>query len=368
MRDELTAAIDWRLAGSICGRARREWIRVRDMSASDGADRYGRLIAHGVLVLARMLRDVESDPKRKAKMKLVVEEALEQYKSNWSDDAVDISDQWLRRLPQDLPGEQELTYLIDLLFVNPFSPNVLKYNQRDIDAALARFAQVLKIPVLDPSVNDGLIKALAEANDSDKPRVVSAWVVRTLRETQGSAAKAHRHLDKRKLVLFGAGGGIAVAATAGLAAPFIASAVGGAAGLAGAAALLHGMALLGGGSLAAGGLGMAGGFWILTGTGALVGATGVTAAAALISLGAEAAETELIKLQVSFAHIILPRSKKEAAEAIATVLEQRDQVRSSKDEALQRNEDDAPVLKELDRLERSLTDTASWMSSRLQGA
>lgn len=113
---------------------------------------------------------------------------------------------------------------------------------------------------------------------------------------------------------------------------------------------------------------MAGGFWILTGAGALVGAAGGTTAAALISLGAEGARAELIKLQTSFKHVILQRSKKEAADAIAAVLIRRDEVRKSWHEALERNEDDAPVVEELELLEQALTDAATWMSRELEHA
>ncbi len=60
-------------------------------------------------------------------------------------------------------------------------------------------------------------------------------------------------------VLLGVGSIVVTAASAGVAAPAIGTAIGGAMGLSGAAATSAGLAALGGGSLAAGGFGMAGG-------------------------------------------------------------------------------------------------------------
>ena len=78
-------------------------------------------------------------------------------------------------------------------------------------------------------------------------------------------------------------GGIAIAATGGLAAPLVGSAVGGAMGLSGAAATSAGLAALGGGSLAAGGAGMAGGIAAVTTALGAAGATGAGVAAAKLA-------------------------------------------------------------------------------------
>lgn len=72
-------------------------------------------------------------------------------------------------------------------------------------------------------------------------------------------------------LLIGAGGIVGVL-TAGLAAPAIGAAIGGAMGLSGAAAASAGLALLGGGAVAAGGFGMAGGTAVIIGLGGLAGA------------------------------------------------------------------------------------------------
>lgn len=193
-------------------------------------------------------------------------------------------------------------------------------------------------------------------------------LVDSLRDTQRSAAKAHRHVDVRKMVLFGGGGAALVAVTAGAAAPFIGAALGGSVlggGLAGNAALLHGLAMIGGGSLAAGGAGMAGGLWVLSGTGALVGTAGGTISAALISLGAEGAQAELIKLQVTFKRVILPGSKRDASAAMADLLIQRDEVHQAQVEGRKRNDDDAPTLVALVNVETALTDSTGWMAREL---
>lgn len=93
-----------------------------------------------------------------------------------------------------------------------------------------------------------------------------------------------------------AGTGAAIL-TAGLAAPLIAGAIGGAMGLAGAAATTAGLAAIGGGAIAAGGLGMAGGMQILIGGGALLGAVGGGSVANFISkLPKDAISVSMVKI------------------------------------------------------------------------
>jgi hypothetical protein len=337
-------------------------------------DGYDQLVGQGVLILARLARDAEKAGTRRGKQTRVIRESVATYNSKFSAtmNANVVADGEFVNLADALSGERRLPFIIDLLFVDPFAPNSLKYKQGAVDAALTLIAQALDPDIPDDALDDAMERSgrglEGHHGGEALTRLKVLAIVQMLRETQRSAAKAHRHVDVAKMIMIGGGGLALVAVTAGAAAPFIGVAIGEAGGLAGAAALLHGLAVIGGGSLAAGGYGMAGGFWILTGAGALVGLAGGTTAAALMSLGAEGARAELIKLQTSFKHVILPRSKKEAADAIASVLIQRDEVRDSKRQALERNEDDAPVVKELELLEQALTDAATWMSRELERA
>ena len=77
-----------------------------------------------------------------------------------------------------------------------------------------------------------------------------------------------------KIIKWTVVGTLATLITAGLAAPVVATAIGGVMGLHGAAALTAGMAALGGGSIAAGGLGMAGGITLFVGGSGFLGAIG----------------------------------------------------------------------------------------------
>lgn len=97
--------------------------------------------------------------------------------------------------------------------------------------------------------------------DEDDVERFDAWLMEA---EEASRSKA------LKWVLIGLGG-VAGVATAGLAAPVIGAAIGGAMGLSGAAAASAGLAAVGGGSLAAGGLGMAGGTAIIMATGGGLG-------------------------------------------------------------------------------------------------
>ena len=85
-----------------------------------------------------------------------------------------------------------------------------------------------------------------------------------------------------KVITWTIGGTLIALATAGLAAPAIATAIGGVMGLSGAAAASAGLAFLGGGAIAAGGFGMAGGFVVLVGGGGLLGAATSMSASKLI--------------------------------------------------------------------------------------
>jgi hypothetical protein len=259
---------------------------------------YGAAVVLGTIYVAAAIAEREDDEGRGSKMRRVIADQASAYRRDAEKHEARplIADQpgaeVLEAIPTDWAASDATTYLIDLLFTVPFSPNKLDYAEEARVEALQSVAGHIGLP---------------------------EQLIDTLVESQRDAAKAHREWNWRRLALFG-GGGLALAAiTAGAAAPFIAAAVGGAAGLSGAAALLHGMAVLGGGSLAAGGLGMAGGFWIVTGAGALLGAAGGSSAALLIELGAAGARAEIVKLQVSFANVTLPYgSKPEAAEMVGT--------------------------------------------------
>jgi hypothetical protein len=80
-------------------------------------------------------------------------------------------------------------------------------------------------------------------------------------------------------------GGVAIAVTAGAAAPAIGMLIGSGMGLSGAAATSAGLAAVGGGALAAGGAGVAGGTSILIATGAAAGAVGGAVASGVAAAG-----------------------------------------------------------------------------------
>src|SRR5262245_58731706 len=96
------------------------------------------------------------------------------------------------------------------------------------------------------------------------------------------------------------------ALTFGLAAPFIAGAIGGAMGLGGAAALNAGLAAVGGGAVAAGGLGMTGGLVALVGGGALLGmGTGGIAGRVVAGMTAQTVLLSAAKVEVVLREFIL---------------------------------------------------------------
>lgn len=99
-------------------------------------------------------------------------------------------------------------------------------------------------------------------------------------------------------------GAIAVAITAGAAAPWIAAHFG-AVGLTGAAAITSGMAILGGGAVAAGGFGMAGGFAVIVGGGVLLGGALGSGAGVMLATTPEFTLSSAAKMEVVCKDIIL---------------------------------------------------------------
>ena len=126
-----------------------------------------------------------------------------------------------------------------------------------------------------------------------------------LRDALKSAQKGLTGYWWKLAVGVAAGLGIG-ALTLGLAAPFIAGAIGGAMGLGGAAATSAGLAALGGGAIAAGGFGMAGGTAVLVGGGAVLGMGAGGAAGRLASsIAAESVLLSSAKLEVVIKEFIL---------------------------------------------------------------
>jgi hypothetical protein len=107
------------------------------------------------------------------------------------------------------------------------------------------------------------------------------------------------------------------------------------------------------------------GLWIVTAAG-LVGAG---AAAWLIHLGPSGARNELIKLQTTIAEVTLTYGKKtDATGFVGTLLSERDEIRLKRDQALERNEGDAQVVKDFSEIEDSLSDAIRWINDRLTSA
>ena len=242
------------------------------------------------------------------------------------------------RLGQHEDEETRRMLLIDLMFSDPFAPYELKFEKSDMDTALIEVASVI-----------GLTKA----------------DVKSMRTTQAKAARAHVARNTATIVAIGTGVGVAAAIGAVIAGPIIGAALGGAVyGLAGAAAANAGLALLGGGSLAAGGLGMAGGMWVLAGAGAAIGLVGGgSGAAAMLQLGTKGTKAELIKLQVTYAEVLL-RTQAELAKAqqvTRDLAERQEELRRQLADERELNDRNAQRLKDLEETIEAVGHSLEWM-------
>ncbi len=140
---------------------------------------------------------------------------------------------------------------------------------------------VLQEAVLTPVYGelDGFPKGLKEIHIYDGVGIIAVecgFSSKTGKQILKSANNFLKEVNNYwgKVIKWSIAGTGATLLTAGLAAPLVAGAIGGAMGLSGAAATTAGLAAIGGGAIAAGGLGMAGGMQILIGGGALLGAAG----------------------------------------------------------------------------------------------
>lgn len=151
-----------------------------------------------------------------------------------------------------------------------------------------------------------------------------------------------------------------------LAAPVIGTALGTAAGLSGAAATAHGLALLGGGALATGGAGMAGGVWLVTGVGAAAGLLSGGGGTALYQLGVAQAESELVKLQVTFKMRILDGQIEglKAQKVIGSLQDQLVELQEHLEEERRLNDENAHRVKDLEKKIEFVVQTIEWMQEQ----
>ena len=140
----------------------------------------------------------------------------------------------LSLLDRDRAAQSAERIALELMTASPW-PGDLKWSGDK--------ASLIAVPlqVVEPALTSDKLVALEKAYKKASARLARSSVSRTTK------------------VLLAAGSLGVTAASAGLAAPAIGAAIGGAMGLSGAAATSAGLAFLGGGSLAAGGFGMAGG-------------------------------------------------------------------------------------------------------------
>ena len=233
-------------------------------------------------------------------------------------------------------SDEKKLLFIDLAFADPFFPYELKF---DAKVFAKVFVSVAMLVGYDESL---ATQILATKND---------------------ALNAHKETVIWKVLIAGSAVAVVCALGGWVAAPYLATAIGGAAGLTGAAATSYGLALLGGGSLAAGGMGMAGGLWIVTGVAAAMGTGLVTGGQLLYSMGADQARAELIKLQVSFKEVLLHSQMQigKAKEAITVLERDKTDIEKALDEERLLNESNGARIEELKKKLKAIQISIQWM-------
>ncbi len=302
---------------------------------------YTLAIAAASILLADELRSCEQKVERKIKKKRVVDRKLSALREAYPErcGTVKRCSDVKALLAGDWPKDEAQQLIIDLAFSNPFAPYELTFKDSDLTKGLTKVAHSV-----------GLMKADVER----------------IRATQREAMKAHRHIDWKRIAIYGIGGTVVVAAGGWALAPAIGTAIGGAAGLSGAAATAHGLAILGGGSLAIGGAGMAGGMWLITGAGAAAGLLGAAGSTALMQLGAATVKVELMKLQVSFKENVLRDQVelKKSQEVVKQLVSRQGEIEKALSEERKLNDRNSGRLKELEAKVTALEDAIEWMKEQ----
>lgn len=302
---------------------------------------YAVALGCSTVLLGSYIASNTSDEKRRAKMDEVVERQRVLVEA--STGLEDLSDGDLRGLLLAIAAgwdhSDRVKYLIDLDFSDPFSPYSLKYSHGLHTGAIRTIAALL---AQDPA----LVDEINEARDE--------------------AEKAHRDIHYGRIILITGATAAAMAVMGWLAAPVIGTALGTAAGLSGAAATAHGLALLGGGALATGGAGMAGGVWLVTGVGAAAGLISGGGGTALYQLGVAQAESELVKLQVTFKMSILEDQMEDlkAQEVIGSLQDQLAQLQDHLEEEHRLNDENAHRVKDLVKKIEFVEQTIEWMQEQ----
>jgi hypothetical protein len=240
-----------------------------------------------------------------------------------------------------LPSAEQIAFLVDLYFLDPFAPYTLKSDK------VTRMAGLRHVAVL-------------VSGDDD--------IVDRIDTTRRSALAAHTKRSLGKIGLIGITAAVALGVAGFVAAPLVGAAIGGAAGLGGAAAVAHGLAILGGGALAAGGAGMAGGMWLVAGVGVAAGLIAAGGGTALYELGSATARGELVKLQITFKLGLLDanRDMAKAQQVITNLIEQADVTRVVLEEERRLNDDNSQRVEDLEVTLRDIEEAVGWME-REQG-
>jgi hypothetical protein len=288
--------------------------------------------------LAEELTSLESKVSRKQKKQNVVILKRSLLKEAFPEltDGLSLEGDVNKILSGEWPKDKAIEYIIDLAFTNPFAPHELRFKNSHFKKALNNVAALVHLS--------------------------TEGVDRILR-TKQDAFKASRHINWKKIAMYGVPGIVVFAAGGWVMAPALGAAIGMSAGLYGAAATSHGLAILGGGSLAIGGWGMAGGMAVVTGISAVTGGALLGGSQVLLQLGAANARVELAKLQVSYKEMILGGQLqiKKAQEILNKLVKQHDEVKQLLDKERELNDKNSARIKDMEATLRAVEDSLKWM-------
>lgn len=294
------------------------------------------VMAAALLYIDLDLFNAESDAERKKKKGAVIDRKRSTFQlahedaQFWMKSGAELI-AYISTATSDWPQEKRNFVLVETCFTPPFYPYELNFAEKDHTRSLSALAAALGL-------------------GTDEPERVM--------KSMKSAESAHRHINYWKVA-----GMVTAGALVGyFAAPVVGAWIGAAAGLNGAAAVAHGLAILGGGSLAAGGAGMFGGVVMVAGAGAVGAGGGMY----LVELGHARAIGELIRLQVTFRHVISASQLREG-KMIAII----DKLRMQEKELCKNleaeramNEKNANRIKEIERVIEAYNDSIAWFKKQ----
>jgi len=312
-----------------------------DFTLNGNSEDYNFAIAAGLYLVANELADLEKWKKRKERKQRVAGLKFEELKKSWPEHSAGINTAGdiRNRLKSMWSGEDALNYVIDLVFLSPFSPYELIFSMRDFNNAMETVAGYVGVQPL---------------------------AFRSILNSRDLARKAYSDFTWLRKLAVNLFRGLLIGVAWVLMGPWLGvTLISSHAGIAGLTFANQGLAHLGFRAMDPLIVGHAGSRMIFSGVGSLSRQV-IGGSSNLDKLSSQAARYELIKLQVNFREVLLPKGplSDEVTETIDELKGELEEVKRKLDVERELNEKISTRVKELEYTSRSFMNAIRWMEKQ----